>query len=392
MMRVIGCVSGLLVCVTAASGCSAGSGTSESVSATSSGPAKLDQSSSFFPAAVDTYGLDLDKSDRDRLRELHALRQIDPCGFVNRKLLADNSYRDFTYTYSTVVAIDSGGRSPVAPLGGQGCLIAFPSSPVGLGIRLLPGELRWNDAQFSPDPTHPGMTTTSTWGCAYRVSLPLTQLAGAPGAMRDPNIEVFPADIADNSINLDDTSRCALAEQVAAGIATQIPERGIPVHSADSAMQVKALTADPCSVAPELRAVGFSWDEPRPDAQWPTTWRHPGVCHLRIDNAGGESRTASAVVKVGLAAWSSSVVDVPWGESPAHSEQDGVEYFTFSAYAPCLVIAEAGAAVEPVKIGSAAPELQAPTPVVAVRLRMPQGSNCADLAQQAARTAIGHAT
>src|SRR3954469_17500797 len=105
MWRAIGSLSVVAVCAALAVACHGSPGPV----ATSTRPAPADQSKIFFPTPVDTYGLNLPQVDRDRLAELHALRQIDPCGLVDRQALAADNRRDFSYTYSAVHQIEVGG-------------------------------------------------------------------------------------------------------------------------------------------------------------------------------------------------------------------------------------------------------------------------------------------
>ncbi|MEV0671286.1 hypothetical protein [Mycobacterium sp. NPDC050441] len=341
---------------------------------------------------MDTYGLNPAQVDRDHLAELHALRQIDPCGFVDQQTLATSGHPDFSYTYTAVPSIESSGNSPIAPLGGYGCNIALPSAKAVLALQVLPGQPRWNDAQFSPDPEHPGVTRQAAAACTLRVTLPLTSLAGAPPSMRDPMLEIAPVNIADNTPNTEDNSACPATESVTEAIAARIEHTGVPVHSAQTAPVARFLSGDPCPAAADLPATGFIWKEPNPTAQWPTTWRHPGVCNLQLNET--DNGPASAVVKYGLVNWSDDILKMPWGEDPGRDEQDGVALFDFTSYlAPgCLVIAKANLDVEPVQIGTGAPGLVPSTPVVTVRLNGPVGGNCADTAKQVALNALKRAS
>ncbi|MGA5541307.1 hypothetical protein ACPCIR_05590 [Mycobacterium sp. NPDC051198] len=350
-----------------------------------------DQSKVFFPGTVQTYGLDLTPTDRDHLAELYALRQIDPCGFVDRKALEDNDHKDFSYTYTAVPWIETGGNSPIATLGGDGCTIAFPANKMGLELAVRPGESRWNDPQFKPDPAHPGVINEGSPPCTFRVALPLTRLPGAPASMRDPMLEVSAAKVTDGQREPGDPSLCDLGGTIAGNIAALVEQRGVPVYSDGNSYAARFLTADPCDTAQDLPAVGFIWKEPNPQAQWPTTWRHPGVCNLQLDKTGGAP--ATAVVKHGLVKWSDSVLDMPWGEDPERSERDGTELFDFSSYlAPgCFVIAKTGQSIEPVGVGTGAPDLSASTPVVTVRLNATAGENCGDMAKQVALAGVQRA-
>ncbi|MGV0737536.1 hypothetical protein ABQF35_11080 [Mycobacterium syngnathidarum] len=390
MLRAIVCTSAVLVIVASVTACDTKTPSSQTPSSAdaSTGPTRPDQSGAFFPATVDTYGLNLAQVDRDHLAELHALRQIDPCGFVDQQTLAANGHPDFSYTYTGVPSIESSGNSPIAPLGGDGCSIAFPSAKAGLALQVLPGEPRWNDAQFSPDPEHPGVTRQAAAACTFRVTLPLTSLAGAPPSMRDPMLEIAPANVADNTMSSDVTSECQITEVLADAIAARVKDAGVPPHTDGTSPVARFLSGDPCAAAADLPATGFIWKEPNPTAQWPTTWRHPGVCNLQLNET--DHGPSSAVVKYGLVNWSDDILAMPWGEDPARDEQDGVALFDFSSYlAPgCLVIAKADLGVEAVQIGAGAPGLVPSTPVVTVRLNGPEGGNCADTAKQVALNAV----
>jgi hypothetical protein len=395
MLRASGSLSALTACAALAVACHG----SPAPQATSTRPAPADQSKVFFPATVETYGLNLPQSDRDHLAELHALRQIDPCGLVDQQILAADNRRDFSYTYSAVHEIEVGGVGDPAgnrPLGGEGCVIAFPSTNAGLTFRVLPGEPRANDAEFSSDSPHAGVAKRTS-PCMFRASLPLTAMAGAPKNMRDPVIEVTPTQVTTGGQILDDTSLCRLGEAMADAIAAQVRQRGIPVYSDHDSVAARFLTSDPCAAAVELHAVGISWKEPRPQAQYPTTWRHPGVCNLQLTPADSGPASSSAVVRYGLAAWFDDMVTSAYGNTPARSEQDSVTLFditTDDGTAGCqsFVVAKTGLSVEPTKAGSGAPGLGPDTPVVTVRLRTPQGGNCADIAKQAALAAVKRAT
>lgn len=348
-----------------------------------------DQSGVFFPATVDTDGLALSQTDRDHLAELYALRRIDPCGFVDQKTVVANGHKDFSYTYTAVHEISDGGVSPLFPLGGDGCTVALPATKAGVALEIIPGEPRGTDAQFSPDPTHPSVSKRVTPMCRYRAPIPLASMAGAPASMRDPMVEISPVSVGDGRWEFDDTSLCGLAEAIAAGIAAQIQERGIPVHSADSSSATRFLTSDPCAAAVELHAVGLDWHEPSPDAQWPTTWRHPGVCNLRLQPDNRSPASATAVVRYGLAAWTDNILQPSSGKAATRSDHDGIELYDFSSGSDtgCLVVAKSAQHIEPVKVGSGAPELVASTPVVTVRLNAPAGASCTDTAAPAALAA-----
>lgn len=394
MLRAIVCASAVLVIGVSLAACDTQSLTSQTPSSTDTSvdSPQSDQSAVFFPATVDTYGLNLSQVDRDHLAELHALRQIDPCGFVDQQTLAANGHPDFSYTYTAVPSIESSGSSPIAPLGGYGCNIAFPSAKAGLALQVLPGEPRWNDAQFSPDPQHPDVTKQAAPACTFRVALPLTNLAGAPPSMRDPLLEVMPANVADNTMNSDVTSECQIIEALADAVAARVEDAGVPVHSAQTSPVARFVSGDPCAAAADLPVTGFIWKEPNSTAQWPTTWRHPGVCNLQLNET--ENGPASAVIKYGLVNWSDDILTMPWGEEPGRDEQDGVALFDFSSYlAPgCLVIAKAGLDVEPVQIGAGAPGLVSSTPVVTVRLNGPVNGDCADTAKQVSLNAVKRAS
>ncbi|MGV0780470.1 hypothetical protein [Mycolicibacterium sp. XJ775] len=351
------------------------------------------QSKVFFPETVETYGLDLTQTDKDHLAQLYALRQIDPCGFVDSKALEVNGHKDFSYTYTAAHAIAVEGVSPVFPIGGDGCTIAFPSMKVGLELWLVPGERRGNDSQFSPDPAHAGVMKRTSM-CTFRAPIPLTGLAGAPVSMRDPVIEVSPVNVTDGLWAFDDTSRCELAGVIAGGIAAHIEANGVPVHSDKSSTATRFLTADPCAAASDVDSVGFTWREPNPEAQWPTTWRHPGVCEFLREKAADNPAARSAIVKYGLAVWSDGVVESPSGKVPVRSEQDGVQLLDFSSdVSPtCSVVAKTDVSIAPVNVGTGAPELASPTPVVSVWLHVPAGENCGDMAKRVALAAVQRAS
>ncbi|MGW4099115.1 hypothetical protein [Mycobacterium sp. NPDC004974] len=356
-------------------------------------PAQPDQSKVFFPGTVQTYGLDLTPTDQDHLAELYALRQIDPCGFVDRKALEDNGHKDFSYTYTAAHAIAVEGVSPVFPIGGDGCTIAFPSMTVGLELSVAAGERRGNDMQFSPDPAHPGVMQRTSM-CTFRAPIPLTGLEGAPASMRDPVLEVTPINIADGRVEFDDSALCELGGVIAGGVAAHVEASGVPVHSDKSSSATRFLTADPCTAAADVHAVSFKWWEPNPEAQWPTTWRHPSVCELQRERAADGPAARSAIVKYGLAVWSDDVVQSPSGNVPVRSEQDGVQLLDFSsAESPsCSVIAKTDVTIEPTDVRTGAPDLAPSIPVVSVWLNAPAGENCGDNAKRVALAAVQRAS
>lgn len=356
-------------------------------------PERPNQSSAYFPAAVDTYGFALSQTDRDHLTELYALRRVDPCGFIDPKTLASKGHEDFSYTYTAVHEINDDSVPPLFPLGGDGCTVAIPGTKTGLSLQIMPGEPRASDTQFSPDPAHRHVSKRATPTCGFRVSIPLASVPGAPASMRNPMLEISPINVADGRWEFHDTSLCDLAEAIAAGIETQIQERGIPTRSGEPSSAAMFLTKDPCESAVDLHAVGFDWREPNTEAQWPTTWRHPGVCNLRLQPDGNDRAPATAVIRFGLAAWSDSVLQPISGRPPIRSELDGVTLFDFSdPTAPdCFVVAKTNLRVEPVNVGPGAPEIIPPTPVVTVRLNTPAGTTCADTATHAALAAAKRA-
>lgn len=361
---------------------------------TSDKPEPPNQSSVYFPAAVAQYGFALSQTDRDHLAELYALRQIDPCGFVDRKSLGARGHDDFTYTYTAVHEIGDDGVPPLFPLGGDGCTVAIPGTKTGLSLRIIPGEPHGTDIQFSPDSAHPDISKRDTPMCEFRASIPLAAVAGAPAAMGNPVLEISPISVADGRWEFDDTSLCGLAEAIATGISTRIQEHGIPARSDTSSSAAMFLTKDPCEAANDLHAVGFDWHAPNPEAQWPTTWRHPSVCNLRLQPGSNNPTPVTAVVRYGLAAWSDSVLQSSSGRPPIRSELDGVTLYDFSAPdAPdCFVVAKTNLHVEPVNVGSGGTELIPPTPVVTVRLNSSEGTACAATATQAALAAAKRAT
>ncbi len=375
-------VAALLVCVVVTAACQ-----------TPEKPTPPNQSGIFFPATVATYGLALSQTDRDHLAELYALRQIDPCGFVDQKILTANGHKDFSYSYTSVHEISDGAVPPLFPLGGDGCTVALPAAKTGLALEIIPGEPRGTDSQFSPDPTRPNVSKRLTPSCGFRASIPLASVAGAPATMRNPMVEISPISVGDGRWEFDDTSLCGLAEAIAADIAAHIQERGIPVHSGSSSSATKFLTSDPCAAAVDLHAAGFDWHQPSPEAQWPTTWRHAGVCNLRLQPDGSPA-PATAVVRYGLAAWTDDILQPSSGQAPARSDRDGVELYDFSSGSGpgCFVVAKSALHIEPVNVGSGAPGLAASSPVVTVRLSAPAGASCTDTAVPAALAAVKRAT
>ncbi|OBK64855.1 hypothetical protein [Mycolicibacterium fortuitum] len=394
MLRAIVCTSAVVAISGSLTACDTQAVTSPTHSpvVTSAGPTSPDQAAVFFPTPLDTYGLNVAQVDRDRLAELHALRQIDPCGFIAPQALAANGHPDFSYAHTAVPWIETGGNSPIAPLGREGCAITFPATKTGLTLQVMPGEPRWNDSQFRPDPAHPGVSAQTPPACTFRINLPLTRIPGAPTSMRDPYLEVTRETVHDNTTATEDTSICPVGEAIADGIVAQVEQTGVPLHSAQSSPVARFLTGDPCAAAADLPAAGFVWKEPNPTAQWPTTWRHPGVCNLQLDQTFGGP--ATAVVKYGLVNWSEDILKMPWGEEPQRDEQDGVELFSFASYlAPgCLVIAKTDLSIEPVNIGAGAPDLVSSTPIFTVRLNGPIGGRCTDTAKQVALNALKRAS
>ncbi|WP_234792635.1 hypothetical protein [Mycolicibacterium fortuitum] len=382
MLRAIVCTSVLLAAGVSTTACGP----------QAEAPAQTDQSKTFFPGTVQTYGLDLTPTDRDHLTELYALRQMDPCGFFDRKTLEDNGHKDFSYTYTAAHAIAVEGVSPRFPIGGDGCTIAFPSMKVGLELSVAAGERRANDRQFDPDPAHPGVMKRTSM-CTFRAPIPLSVLDGAPASMRDPMLEVTPINIADGRVNFDDTVMCELGGVIAGGVAAQIDANGVPVHSDKSSTAARFLTADPCAAAADVHAVGFEWWQPSPEAQWPTTWRHPSVCEFLGEKSADRPATRTAIVKYGFTVWSDDVVESPSGNLPVRSEKDDVELLDFSsADSPsCTVVAKTDLSIEPATVGTGAPDLAPPTPVVSVWLHTPAGENCADRAKTVALAAVQRA-
>lgn len=223
--------------------------------------------------------------------------------------------------------------------------------------------------------------------CIYRTAIPMP--AGAPASMGDPVVQVAAVDVADGRWPLDDTSLCELGGVIAGGIAARLTEQGVPTYSADPSSAARVLTSDPCAAAIDLHAAGFDWHDPNPEAQHATTWRHPGVCSLRLGEEAGEH--AAAVVKRGLAVWSDSVLEVPWGEAAIRSEQDGVELFDFRSQG-CMVVAQGTMSIEPVDVGSGAAGLAASTPVVLVRLSALEHGDCSEIGKRVALAVIKRAT
>lgn len=396
MLRVSGLAASLLAYGVLSAACGVWPVTPTAPGVDSTDPAKPDQSTIFFPEAVDTYGVKLIHADRDHLAELYALRQINPCGFVDEQILSAHNHRDYSYSYTAVHKILTTGVAPISAVGGDGCTIAFPSTRMGLALRVLPGESRSVDTQFHPNSAHPGVMERTSPVCAFRVALPLTELSGAPRSMRDPIAEVSPADVTNGRSDFKDTSLCQLAEAIAGDIAANVPQKGIPAHSEHDSTAATFLTSDPCAAALDLHAVGFIWNEPPADAQWATTWRHPGVCDLQLGQSNGRPDVSSAVVKYGLAVWSDGVVESPSGQTPARSEQDDTVLFDFTTNnetaCRAFILGKSSVNIEPVSVGTGVPDLVPPTPVVTVQLSMPKGSNCAETAKQAAVAAVKRAT
>lgn len=398
-------VSALLICGLLTAACHEGP-RAPSATVTSSA-AKPDQSAGFFPATVDTYGLAVTQTDRDHLAELYALRQIDPCGFVQRQTPgfvdgpapALHGRTDYSFGYSAEGGVSIG---PILhPLGGAGCLVALPATKMGLLLQVLPGDPdRYGDALLTPDPSYPGVLKSTSWGaCVFRVGLPLTGLAGAPKSMRDPVVQLTSTDVERPRWNADDTSLCPLAEALAGDIAAYVRDKGVPVHAGRRDTAAKFLTGDPCAAAPELQAVGFTWHDPPAKVQFPTTWRHPGTCQLRLTQADSYPQARSAVVKYGLVIWSDETVtgiaDQTPGRAIVRSEHDGMTLFevTGGNETGCYsdVVAKTYSAIEPVTVGTGAPGLRPATPVVTVHLSGPAGSDCGETARQTAVAAVKRA-
>jgi hypothetical protein len=410
MLRALRCASVLLVCGVLTVACHGAPHAPSATGTSPASPVKPDQSKVFFPATVDTYGLTLAQTDRDHLAELYALRQIDPCGFVDQQTPgfvdrpppALHSHKDYSYTYADG-AIDLGPIGPgLDPVGGDSCLIALPATKMGLVLAVWPGDPdRYGDDTFSPDPSHPGVARSTTWGrCVFRVALPLTGLTGAPKSMRDPVLQVDVINLETHRWNVNDTSLCGLAEALAGDIAGLVRDKGIPVHAGHGGTAAKFLTGDPCATAPDLRAVGFIWHDPPSRVQYPTTWRHPGICNLRLTKADNGSKGPSAVVKYGLVAWSDKIIDEISGETPGsvltRGARDGVTLFDFTRNyeTGCwsYVLARTNLHIEPIVVGAGAPGLPTSTPMVTIRLDTPAGSNCSEIAKQAALAAVKRGT
>ncbi|HTQ20425.1 hypothetical protein, partial [Mycobacterium sp.] len=253
-------------------------------------------------------------------------------GFVDRPPPALHNQKDYSYTYA------DGGISVgplLHPMGGDACLIALPATKMGLLLEVWPGDPdRYGDAMLSPDPSHPGVMKSTTWGkCVFRLALPLAGLAGAPKPMRDRVLQLTPMNIENRRWN-DDASLCPLAEALAGDIADFVRDKGVPVRAGHGGSAAKFLTGDPCAAAPELHAVGFIWTDPPSKVQFPTTWRHPGTCNLRLTQADSDPEIGSAVVKYGLVAWSDRIIEGIAGQTPGvlltRSERDGVTLFDFT--------------------------------------------------------------
>lgn len=389
MLREIGA---LAACVTVMAACHGAPRAPSTQPTTPDQPGRPDQATVFFPATVDTYGLDLGRTDREHLAELHALRQIDPCGFVDGQTLAAGGHHDFGYTYAAVEQVAGYGFGLVHPDGGDACTIALLPQHAGLSIQVLPGEPRATDDRFTADPPHPGITRSTVFGCIFRVTLPLTGLAGAPASMHDPVAEVRTRDVDGGTASVGDATLCGLAEAVANGIAERLGTKGIPVYANRADVAARFLTGDPCAAAAGLHAAGFTWREPPPQAQWPTTWRHLAVCRIALLPSDGD--VGSAVVKYGLAAWSDKSASSPDGSVPTRTEQDGVTLLDFTSdqtYCSTFVIAKTNLTIQATMSGPGAPDMTAATPVVTVRLTAPHGADCAQTAKQAALDAVRRA-
>ena len=390
MFREFACAAVLLAAVTMTA-CAPGNDASApeqstgTASTTTSKKAAADQSETFFPSTVEFYGLDHTDTDREHLRELHALRQIDPCGLVDEEALTAEGRGDFSYTPTPLHTIYPDVGSPVQPLGGNGCTIAFPYTPVGLSLEVLPGEPTGIDTEFRASGS--GVEKNDAL-CIFRVRLPLMELAGAPSSMDDPRIQIAAENIAEGGFVHRDPNMCGLAEAVAASVARQVGEHGVPTYATESSEAARFLTADPCAAATNLDAVGVTWREPNPMSQFPTTWRHPSVCNLKLD--GG---TASAVVTYGVTAWSDDLAQSN-SQKPDRTERDGVALTSFGSNSAqhCFVLAKSNNTLTPAAVGSGAPELSAPTPVVTVQLTVPNGQTCIDTAQDTALAALKRAS
>src|SRR4051812_19237393 len=118
MLRTARRLSVLLVCGALTVACHGAPHNPSATGTSSAGPAKPDQSRVFFPATVDGYGLTLTQTDRDHLAELYALRQIDPCGFVDQQTPgfvdrvppALQGHKDYSYNYTAITGIFLGDR------------------------------------------------------------------------------------------------------------------------------------------------------------------------------------------------------------------------------------------------------------------------------------------
>lgn len=320
-----------------------------------------DPSAVFFPGHLADYGMTLTPTDRDNLAELYALRRIDPCGFLDGQALP--GHPDFSYTYGSSKRAAPTSVGPIWPLNWGSCRVALPGSTVELGLWVLPGERQFSDRFYQRDQSRPGVWTSDTpgWQCQLRVELPLAELAGAPASMRNPMLLVGPMST-DGSVNIDDTSLCALSDEFAGQLADRVRDDGAPSYPNRWPPAETLLTADPCAAAVDLDAIGFDWHEPKPEAQYNTSWRRPNVCSLRTT----DERGPGAVVKYALLDWSDTVLDVPWADTATRAEQDGVELFTLGADS-CQVVARLNTAAPAItKVGANAPDMAAPTPAVVV--------------------------
>lgn len=390
-----------LVCAVLLVACQRSPTTAPAADDPSTGRAGPDQSAVFFPGVVDSYGLDVTQADRDHLADLYARRQIDPCGFVDRNPAALRGHKDYSYTHTAVreLLVDGDWRHTLA---GDGCGIAFPGSEIGLLLRIWPGDPGGytGGSPFAPDPSHPGVTMSTTWGkCTFRVVVPLTDLAGAPGSMRDPLVQVTPMDVASGRWNMRDTSLCPLAGALAGDIAGQLGDMGIPVYRHGGTVAARFLTSDPCATAADLPMEKYVWSDPSPQAQWPTTWRHPGTCELKLAEAGDASDAGWAVTRHGLAVWPELIddlVDPSTGRPAIRTEQDGIVLYDLTGRSETgcrgSVVAKSDVSITPTAVGAGAPGLGESSPIVVLMLSMAGRADCGEIARRAARAAITRGT
>ena len=243
-------------------------------------------------------------------------------------------------------------------------------------------------AACHPAPGNPTSTTAATPASSGSVSTTAT----TPPARPDQSAVFFPPSVDDYGLDLTQVDRDHLAELHAL---RQIDPYADAAHADGDLVAPKFLTGDPCTAAREVNAVGFTWRDPAVQVQYNTTWRHPGVCKMRLSADTGAG-APGAGVKYGLTRWSDDTASDPGPNGPTRSEQDGVQLFeetnTYEDACWSSVVAKSNVSIEPVTVGAAAPEVTAPTPVVSITLKMPTGSDCGAVAKRAAVAAVQRTT